>query len=357
MWIARYNYLLQSLLVEQRSANFDLVQTQFVQGAAFDADVGDIGAYPSLTRASDGTLRVTYIDRSRGRLMAGTQSAGQWETSTVPVNSGAWIGRWGSLALDGDDRMYVAYRNDTKQRLEMKSLNSSSCAPDVDDPANWLEGSANYGEYPSIAIAGSSQATARVVAGFYDRSHGNLVVATCLGEEVSYQVVDGSDPDTGTDTGNVGQWISLAIDPKTGNPSGAYFDRTRGVLRFFESNQGQLDIVVVDDGRPYGSVVGQQASLAYDLTTKRPRVGYIDATQRVLKFAHRSQHGTWKKTQVPSPKFDTVGGVGLGLDLTITATGDGILTFSEWTLANSGVQLKPGLVRCSSDQWTCEVME
>ena len=253
--------------------------------------------------------------------------------------------------------MYVAYRNETKQRLEIKSLNSESCAPDTDDPSNWLYGSANYGEYPSVAIAGSSQATARVVVGFYDRSNGDLVVATCLGKKVSYQVVDGSQTNPDLDTGNVGQWISLAIDPKTGNPSGAYFDRTRTALRFFESQQGQINIVVVDDGQPEGHVVGQQASLAYDLSTKRPRIGYLDATSQSLKFAHRTQHGTWKKTRTPTPKFDALGATGLGLDLTITTSGDGILSYSDWAINNDELQVESRLALCSIQKGTCEVME
>jgi hypothetical protein len=182
---------------------------------------------------------------------------------------------------------------------------------------------------------------------FYDAERGNLMLARCNGDELTLQVLDGEDPDTGIDTGDVGQWASLAVDAD-GDASIAYYDRTNQALKYAGSRQGELTIVTVDDGsacgiaEPGAHIVGQRASLAMfeDPQQKAglPRLAYMDSTARAVRVAQESTLGTWTCQTVHAlDESQAMGGVGLGLDLVVDKEGTVNVMYGEWTVINGEI--------------------
>jgi hypothetical protein len=233
----------------------------------------------------------------------------------------------------------------------MRSLDSLVCRPDMSDPSNQLTGSQSYGAYVSIGIAGSTEQTAGLVASFYDQSRGNLVLATCEGSTIVYQTVDGEDAESGVDTGDVGLWSSLAIDPKGRNPAVAYLDQSLGILKFVQSLKGDLEVIVVDDGvRKNGAtrhLVGQFASLQFDGTSGQPRIAYLDSTARAVRLAQRSEHGAWSSVLLAEMDEPGIGGIGLGLDLALDTQDRAWVVYGRWQLENEALDTMLELKVCT----------
>ena len=321
----------------------------------------DVGQYASLALDRDDLAHVAYYDATSRDLRVAREAAdGGWTVQTVDGDGGQ-VGRWASAVVDNLAAVHVAYRDDDAKTLRMLSLADYGCRP-----ADAAEGeavplhitgammaaagmpSSDFGAYASLGITGDGA----LVVSFYDAERGNLVLARCNGHSVSLQILDGEDPDTGMDTGDVGRWSSLAVDPD-GDAAVAYYDRTRGVLKYAGSRQGQIEITVVDDGSGCGvpaghDLVGQRASLAVragaDGAAGLPRIAYVDATARAVRLARRTEFGVWGcETVGESDPSATVGGVGLGLDLVVSATDAVHVVYGEWQVGASG-QLATSLV-------------
>ena len=309
----------------------------------------DVGAYPSLIVEPSGRASVAYYDRSQRALKIATIFGATVEVETADSGDGHDVGRWAALAVDGAGGRHVAYRDETGRRLRVLSLADGGCRPEGSSPTErlFLEvgpdamkaagmPSQDFGAYASIGITGDGA----LVTSFFDAERGNLVLATCKGSVVDLRIIDGESADEGGDTGEVGLWSSLAIDGE-GSASIAYYDRTRGVLKLARSDQGAIEIEVVDDGtrdgRARAHLVGQGAQLA--LHGKLARVVYLDATERSVRLARRSGHGTWTSVVVSAPLSSApgLGGIGLGLDLLVTSEGSTHVVYGTWTAAGSGI--------------------
>jgi hypothetical protein len=84
---------------------------------------------------------------------------------------------------------------------------------------------AGVGLFPSLVFKGETP-----VIAWYDHNNGNLVVSQSTGSSFSKTIIDGEE--SGTNTGDVGLYPSLAIDAQ-GNYAIAYHDFTRRGLRFW----------------------------------------------------------------------------------------------------------------------------
>jgi len=200
-----------------------------------------------------------------------------------------------------------------------------------------------------------------LVAVFYDADRGNLVMARCSGDQLSLQILDGEDPDTGADTGDVGSWASLAVDHVGGKVGVAYFDRTRGALKFAGSRQGAIQVVTVDDGAtesgPARRIVGQAATLRFHQpggsAEGLPRIAYVDATDRMVRIARRNVFGAWQVGeeavgQIPDGEW---GGAGLGLALGMGPDDTAHLAFGRWSAGPGSPTVSLELARCTPE--TC----
>lgn len=350
----------------------------------------DVGSSLSLALDKSDEPTVAYYDRTSGDLRLAFRKNASWRVAVVDGTEGTDVGRSPSVIVDGLGRPHMVYRDDTGRRLRFLSLAEHGCrvqgsapcdaemvaagqctpeprvlTPEIMAAAGMP--STDFGLWPSIAITGEHA----LVASFYDVSRGNLVMARCDGGDLSLTIIDGEDPETGADTGDVGLWSSVAVDPN-GDASVAYYDRTGGVLKFAGSFQGELQVVVVDDGSgcdggaPGSHVVGQGASL--DIFEKDSvglaRIAYIDATDRSVLMASLTGFGGWECAAVArwpdalgagGSEVDAasahVGGLGLGLDLVAGPSGEVTVAYGWWVAEAAGpkmgvnVQQMPGAVR------------
>jgi len=345
LMVAAFDSVQESLLLLRYQQDL-LVHSTHIDGGTQNQGGILVGEYPAIRVAPDGQPRIAYYDRTHGRLKVAVSSGGAWSTQSVDDGEGGAsdVGRWVRMAIDGNNGLHFAYRDETARRLRMLSMAPSGCkvAANSEDDSSFVPvlvgpppghpvAKEDYGTWPSIGITGDGT----LLVSYYDAARGNLLLATCRGGTLSQQILDGEDFDTGQDTGDVGLWSSLAIDPD-GNAGVAYFDRTRGVLRYARSYQGEIDIIVVDDGAPVvGSLgpyrrVGQYARLVFQ-GTGEPRIAYTDATNRAVLLARRSVFGDWTFVTVDALASDAgLGGIGLGLDLVVDATDQAYLSYGVW---------------------------
>ena len=311
---------------------------------------GALGRYTSTGLLSDGRLVVASYDQTHGNLVVSVEAEDGTER-TRPVDG--WrvegravvdtdSGRWASLAVDGQDGLhavwfdvdegalhygrataagdhddweievvdgagpevrgthtslvvaqgivYVAYRDETARQLRYARRDADGtwttraldgCADEPDCPR---AGEEDYGEWASLALIAQRPRIA-----FYDRLRGDLKMATRdeYGAWVT-TTLDGRDALSGADTGDVGRFISLALTPER-QPALAYYDATRGALRFLGPGGAPL---VVDAGVQSDAVrgalrkdpVGQHAALRFD-ARGRAIVLYLDAGAPAVKQA------------------------------------------------------------------------
>jgi hypothetical protein len=344
--VAAFDSVQESLLL-LRYQQDSLVHSTHIDGGLYSQGGTMVGEYPAMRVAPDGQPRIAYYDRTHGRLKVAVSAGGAWSTQIVDDGeAGASdVGRWVRMVIDGNNGLHFAYRDETARQLRMLSMAPSGCKAvankDNDSPfVPVLVGAPpghpvakeDYGTWPSIGITGDGT----LLVSYYDAARGNLLLATCRGDTFSQQILDGEDVYTGQDTGDVGLWSSLAIDPD-GNAGVAYYDRTRGVLRYARSYQGEIDIVVVDGGAPVaGSMgsfrrVGQYARLVFQ-ETGEPRIAYTDVTNRAVLLARRSVFGDWTFVAVDALASDEgLGGIGLGLDLVVDSTDQAYLSYGVWS--------------------------
>ena len=321
--------------------------TEVVDGGPGAIDGTDVGAYPSLAVGPDGLPRIAYYDVTRGQLRLATQGAGAWQVVTLDPDPALDVGRWASVAVSADGVAHVAYADVTTGRLRLSSTGPTPCAPigtsgpvQPPSPPGRPVAREDFGRWTSVGISGDGS----VVTSFYDAARGNLVLARCRDGAIATAILDGED-EAGNDTGDVGLFGSLAIDPD-GNPAVAYFDRTHGALKLASSRLGELEVSVVDRGdRPDGAphLVGQYASLAFGQDL--PRVAYVDATGRSVTLARRTGHGAWLMETLASMEGPTIGGVGLGLDLAISADDQPNVAFVQWQQGPAGTELTLRILR------------
>ena len=346
LMVAAFDSVQESLLL-LRYHQDTLVHSTHIDGGLQSQGGTVVGEYPAMRVGPDGQPRIAYYDRTHGRLKVAVSTSGAWSTETVDDGeAGASdVGQWVRMAIDGNNGLHFAYRDETARRLRMLSMAPSGCkisANKGDDspyvpvlvgaPPGHPVAKEDYGTWSSIGITGDGT----LLVSYYDAARGNLLLATCHGDTLSQQILDGEDVDTGQDTGDVGLWSSLAIDPD-GNAGVAYYDRTRGVLRYARSYQGEIDIIVVDDGAPdAGSMgsfrrVGQYAQLVFQ-GIGEPRIAYTDVTNRAVLLARRSVFGYWTFVTVDALADEVgVGGIGLGLDLVVDSTDQAYLSYGVWS--------------------------
>ncbi len=307
VWVAFHDLTFRGLVVSELEAD-RLVRPVRVDDGGTGVDVGH---EPALAIAAGGEPVVAYVTDAGGLRLA-TRHDGDWSVAS-------WEGHFArrpTIAADSLGGVHVGFRREGARALGLLSVSEGGCralgqvdgAPHeprivtADDMALAGMASSDFGDFPSIAIAASGA----LVASFYDRARGNLVLATCAGEALDLRVLDGEDLKTGRDTGDVGLYSSLAVDPTSGKVGVAYFDRTRGVLKYATSTQGQLTVTLVDDGRSasgaFTRYVGQGATLAFGFPdgapSGLPRVAYIDASERTLRLAALDAFDTWSSVVV-----------------------------------------------------------
>jgi hypothetical protein len=294
----------------------------------------DSGRWASVATDSQGVSHFAWYEADLGALGYGILTpAGASASEIVDGELEGDRGTHTSIAVDDAGRVVIAYRDEGSRSLKVAVREAgastfeitaiSGCAGEADCPSE----QENYGEYASLVFVASQP---RIV--FYDRARGDLKIAL-LGTD-GWQVVtlDGRNPETGDDTGDVGRFATATLDAKQ-QLGIAYFDATGGALRYLSGGSSSPHPIVVDRGSytdalgaTRSHVVGQHVALAYDAQGVASMV-YLDAG--LLALRHVRVHG-----ETPtSPEILTALPPGAYLDLERDQKGDLHLAYGAWGLA------------------------
>ncbi|MFT7583147.1 MAG: hypothetical protein ACI9MR_004833 [Myxococcota bacterium] len=309
--IATYDSTHRNLVVLFERPN-DTVVTQVVDGWRVinrqTVEV-DAGTWIDLAIDDEDGIHLVWHHADDGALRYGFSSGdGHWETETVDGKGSETRGTHASVAV-ADGRVHVAYRDVDGRSLryarresggEWSSRQISSCAGELECPS----ADEDFGEWASVAVIGGRPRVA-----FYDRLRGDLKVTSVDVEGVwSTTTLDGRDPSTGLDTGDVGRFVTLVLDA-TRVPGLAYYDASRGALRFVRPGETPI---VVDAGVYLDTAtatmkshpVGQHAALRYD-AQGRAVLMYLDGGSPAIKIATVSDEAvrTIQTTNIPPGGF------------------------------------------------------
>ena len=140
--------------------------------------------------------------------------------------------------------------------------------------------SGNVGQYTSIAI----DSTQRAYISYYDAAAQALKYAT--------NASDSWVPETVDSTGDIGQYTSIAIDSAQ-KAYISYYDAAAQALKYATNASGSWVASTVDSGN-----VGQYTSIAIDSINKA-YISYYDAAAQALKYATNAS-GSWVASTVDS---------------------------------------------------------
>jgi hypothetical protein len=288
-------------------------QHHVVEGEAPDEDVGrhtslvlDAGGLPHIacfapSVPGDGGAPVTALLYARARIPT-PATADDWvvmrvDTAAPPERpcgaAGCGAGE-SCVRADGNTWSCITPdRNCASDCGSDEACVGGSCRPAFVD-AGVVDLPEGVGLFTSIAMT-----PAGPVIAYYDRLRGNLKLARASGTapataaDWAVEVIDGEAPD-GRDTGDVGQFASLAFDGHTGSLALAYADATRDDLRFLRLDGTGQPPVVVDDGMrgTRSHLVGADASLAFDAQGNAVVV-YQDGTDNDLMIATLGAGAAW----------------------------------------------------------------
>jgi len=260
----------------------------------------DAGRWATVAVGAGDLVHVAWFDADEGELRyaQGTAAAGFSTPEVVDGDGPATRGTHASIGLDAAGLPHIAYRDETKKGLRYARRDArgvwqtrglDGCAGEPGCPASAGAGGEDYGEYAALAFVPAAGGGLLPRVAFYDRLRGDLKMAaqSADGTWVT-STLDGRDPVTFADTGDVGRFVSVAATP-TRQLGLAYFDATRGTLSYLSPGGEPRTI---DDGRrvarPDGGLrrdlVGQHVHLGYD-TAGRAHLVYADASRPGLRHA------------------------------------------------------------------------
>jgi|AMFO01.1.fsa_nt_gi hypothetical protein len=237
-------------------------------------DSGDRGQYASMAIATDGTVWISYYDKTNKALRyARRNTDGSWDTGLADTGGGAQpnAGEWTSLALDASGNPVVAHYDAGMGQLRVAHWDGSSFSGEVVDegtdytPADTgATVSANVGQYARLRISDGVEYIA-----YYDAAAGDLKLAH--GTSGAYTV------ETVASDGDVGQWPDMLIDG--GTVEIAYQDVGNQDLDYAVGTPGSWNVSVVDDGDHVG------ADTALFMNGTYPAIVYFDGHDNNMKLA------------------------------------------------------------------------
>lgn len=245
---------------------------------------GDQGKYASMAIAGDGQVWIGYQDTSNGTLKFAHKGDGTWETGLADAGGGpsADAGYWASLAFDKGGAPIIAHFDNSKGNLRVARWGGSSFTGAVaaegesfDPPDTAADPSlvdAQVGEYAKLYVG--SDGTEYIA--YYDRAYGALRLATGTGGSYTLTTVD--------DSGDVGQWPSIAMDGST--LWIAYQDVGNQDLKVAYGTPGDFTTETVDVGDHAG------ADSAIFVDSGAVGILYFDGFNNDMKLARR-RDGAW----------------------------------------------------------------
>lgn len=245
-----------------------------------EAGTGNVGQYSSIDIDSNNKPHIVFYDATNqylkyifGTSYDDTNYRWNWDTSYSLVNSSRKTGKYASLDVDGTTP-HVSYYHEADDILMYAVLENGVWRNVLlDRRARTDSGlTRGVGMYTSIVFA-----RGKAYISYYDGIRGDLKYASVTrNNDGSFnQSIEVIDQPTG---GDVGLYTSIALDNNR-NPYISYFDQTNDNLKYaYPTKDGWKTKTIADTGR-----TGLYTSLAINPSNNRPRISFLDATQRSMR--------------------------------------------------------------------------
>ena len=186
---------------------------------------------------------------------------------------------------------------------------------------------------PWSAPAGNGSAMGAVNTNF-DATNGDVKFASWNRAAWSIETVETA--------GTVGQYCSLAFDPRSGTPCVAYYDSTNAALKFAVRGVAGWNVETVASPR-----VAQFCSLAFE-GPFGPHISFFDAMNGDLMFASKSG-GVWT-VETADPSY------GVGRHTSLKINSFRIARIAYYDSTNGDLKLAAKDLRQSSSPWNVETV-
>jgi len=269
------------------------------------------------------TAQIAYYDAAQRKLKFAWQSPGYyWYPIETPDAVNIDVGQHVSLAYPPTDRHWVGL-GAPPAMVYYDALHHRLLYIVRDTKGNWgvpeiVDAAGDVGQYASLRI--SRDRRHHVV--YYDADNGDLKYTyksdpEAVGGWATPTILDAN--------GNVGQHVTLAIDPD-GKLHVAYYDADTKDLKYVANDDGQgwSNPVVLDalgDVGTYASMTvyyeGRKEKMNGAYEGRYPHIAYYDASYGNLKYIYRDEQG-WSTPVV----LDAVGDVGRYASIAFGPDGD-----------------------------------
>lgn len=197
----------------------------------------NVGQYTSIKLGADGKPRIAYYDLQNGDLKYASLETGKWVTEAVDAAGN--VGGYASLVVEGNEPRIAYYDFDAKN-LKFASHAASGWSKSVVDDGNG--GQWDVGRWCSLAADGNGG----LGIAYYDATNGDLgyIVGAASGFPAAASATEWVDTD-----GDTGRWPKLGYD--LGSPRIAFQDYTNQHLRFAKKDGAGSWAVDTIDSAPW----------------------------------------------------------------------------------------------------------
>ena len=293
-YVAAYNNTYGDLMIGHVTPPAVVTEWDFVDGVPDESPIyanshvrggiqtngDDVGRYTSIQATPKGDPIIAYYDKTHGALKFASFGVLRWHSYTIdkgdgaPEGGGDDIGRWASMTLGPDGAPGIAYTA-TVQRGPMSMVPEGQLrwaqakTPDPRGPEDWTITIVDSRPLPDPnAMTGADGGTSPADGGV-DMATPPVVSEPLLPEGIAL--------------------MAATARKQDGSPAIAYYDRTRGNLRYVELVAGKWSTPVILDGEAMDGSdtgdVGQYASLAFD-PKDVAHISYVDATHDNLLYVN-----------------------------------------------------------------------
>jgi alpha-tubulin suppressor-like RCC1 family protein len=271
-------------ICSKKESSDDLYYTTNASGSWDSATIdsaGNIGGDCFIILDSDDDIHITYYDDTNNVLKYATKalssgiSSTNWANSTLDINGD--VGNFGSMAVDDDDTLHVAYYRTTGSSLKYATL--------VDGGSSWsietVESTNNIGKFTSIAL--DSNGKPHIT--YRDVTNMNLRYAHKMGSSWVTATIDS--------TSLSGTGTSLAIDSND-HLHVAY--KTNSTEIAYMTNQSGSWVKTTLDANSSGSWLVNYVDIMI-ADGDIPHVVYYDAVDHDI-FYMSNARGVWERVLV-----------------------------------------------------------
>ncbi len=238
---------------------------------------GDVGLFSSLAFDPKGLAHISYYSQSEDDLKYAFQDGSKWVVETVDTSGD--VGLFTSLVLDWDGNAFIGYYDRTNQSLKLARQQNGKWDLQTVDQIGPLKSTELRSEQTRISLALDRRGYPLI--SYLSQAPHHLRLARWTGSDYEIETVDV--------TPDVGGFSSLALNSQ-GYPLISYYDKTNEALKLAEWDGQKWNLEVVDDS---GANVGQYTSLALDPKDNLYISYFVDEPNAdYLKVAIR-KNGAW----------------------------------------------------------------